>query len=137
MSCLLCSSPEVISRTTPTSSFEDTLEFGTEVIFLLRQLLHLPVTSCAELLISHGHPGTWIDLCDPCSTLVSRGRDLYLQMARLQSEFQNFQTTLRVQLGVKRELQENCDKATHKILALLYEIQGSSLQLSNVVDGNI
>lgn len=108
--CLLCSSPHIICPTfqnpsDKTSTWQtSTLAVGTNVLFLLKKLLHLPDSQCEEHLTNHGDPATWIALCYPCSTVVQRAYELYSHIQRLKAEFQSLGRTLRNGFHVKREV---------------------------------
>lgn len=75
----------------------------TTVIFILRNILEIPIETVCELLGKAGeNPGEWIKTCEKCYELIDKAREIFGELLKVQHRFR------RVQEQIVRETSQSC-----------------------------
>lgn len=89
--CLICNQPtnELIKRRRKGSTISDQLH----VIFVLRQLLQIPVERIERYLEASGesNPDSWISLCGGCDEETKKARAVFEELVKANKKFQEIQ----------------------------------------------
>ncbi len=64
------------------------------VIFLLRNLLQVPIAQVEKNLKEYGNPENWINLCDQCTELTRQAEEMYLQIVKIDREFRSIRNLI-------------------------------------------
>lgn len=82
--CLVCGSKISLHQTETDNGHFLSKNFS--VIFLMRNLLQLPVGQVEWNLKDFGNPENWITLCENCSELTRKGEKLYQKIVKINKE---------------------------------------------------
>ncbi len=110
LSCFLCCtsfSQKELHRTTVT--------YNLDVVFLLRNLLHVPSIHLESQLKESGHnPEDWISLCDQCTQLIKNARELDKELQKIQMQLRSIQKQVLEKIRACGEQGTTVDKQEDK-----------------------